>query len=525
VSDRPFQIFGSSIPPLVGHRAAMGQLRRGFTKPNPDHMKIVGARSAGKSVVANALIGELRGQGVPFVGAVRWDLGHEPPPNDADFLIQLSTHVARGLEEAYPEWARFLVESKANALEALKEVLMELSRGQKRILVVLDGLEKPLASGKFTRNLWDNLADLGRLDSLRYLTVSRGKPHELVRDPDSAVSDFWGIFEPGHVAVGCFNDEDLAGAIEQVPGLTLTKGGCTELLSWSNGFPPIVLSILNELADGARQGDPVDAEEVASAARKAFDRTERVLDRLWGELPATAQETQRAVIQDSQIETRGHSERDILQLVERGFSAREGNRLRRPCRLLNMYLERNDTGDGSLRRLFGERDRYLKSARVALELRLSQLEGLDETLRHGIALCIRDLPEHPDHCIANIRHIVARCLELIWQVELPDRRIPSEWFDMWRLNGERSPDHWNGQFPVRGGHKISLLKLMTGTEGSRPVARRITRSTYVLAAAAHGFGDFGQHIDENVIHAATALAAMNVCVELAASLLRDVSQP
>ena len=238
-----------------------------------------------------------------------------------------------------------------------------------RVLVVLDGLEKSLASGSFTRNLWDFLAELGRKNCLRYVTVSRGKPHSLVRDPASAVSDFWDIFDQTPVSVGSFDDDDLDQVIGRLPDVRLDAGARTELLNWTNGFPPLVLLVLNELVECGEQ--KCDSTLIAAAATRAKESVEATLDRLWRELPETAKELQRAVIEERQTATARWPNRDIEGLVERGFVVRQGaDRLHRPNKLLTQFLAGADTADGSLRRLFGTESAYLVNARAALELRL-----------------------------------------------------------------------------------------------------------------------------------------------------------
>jgi hypothetical protein len=486
-------------------------------------MNVVGPRAVGKTVVVNALLLEFSQTAKPFDGVIRWDLGHESPISDDEFLKQLSAYVANALESRHANWAKDLRSYGSEARDGLKEVIDILSDEGIRLLVVLDGLEKSLASGSFTRNLWDFLAELGRKNCLRYITVSRGKPHSLVRDPASAVSDFWDIFDQTPVSVGSFDDDDLNQVISRLPGVRLDAGARTELLNWTNGFPPLVLLVLNELVEYVEEEECTSAS-ISAAAMRSKESVETTLDRLWRELSETAKELQRAVIEEKQIATAKWPNRDVELLVERGFVVRQGaDRLHRPNKLLAQFLLGADTADGSLRRLFGTENDYLLNARAALELRLGQLASLDTSLGRSIERGLHDLPDYPENCIQNVRNIVDRALELIWSVEIPDRKIPEEWFNYWKKTGERSPEHWNGQFPTKRGHKIGLLHLLTGTESSDPVAKYITRSTYVLVSAAQGFGDFGQHIDGNTVHAATGVAAMAVCVEMAATVAREIA--
>ena len=380
---------------MIGRRLIMDRLRRGLTKPAPDHMKIIGPRSAGKTVVVEALLNELRIAGKPFEGLVRWDLGHSPPTCDADFLVQLRDKVAEALQARQPSWSKSLIDSGDDAHDGLKEVLSLLSEDGIRVLVVLDGLEKTLASGRFTRNLWDNLLALGQLKSLRYMTVSRGKPHELVRDPDSAASDFWGLFDQGQVAVECFDDEDINAAAAKVPGLNLRPGARTELLNWTLGFPPLTLSVLNELAESESTRD-VDAPQSSSPLQRLPTiASKKHCLACGGSLPETAKELQRAVVMDGQSLAAGRSARDIDALTERGFAVRAGDRIHKPSRLLCRFLSSIESGDGSLRRLFTSEKDFISNARTVLELRLVQIENLDESLKRSIEKGLTDLPEYP----------------------------------------------------------------------------------------------------------------------------------
>lgn len=524
MAERPFQIYGDSVPRMIGRKKIMDRLRRGLNKATPDHMKIIGPRASGKTVIAEALLAELREPGTAFDGVVRWDLGHSRAKDDEDFLVHLRDQIGAALKHRHSDWYKILtVDFADDARSGLKEVLGELAGEGIRVLVVLDGLEKTLASGQFTRNLWDNLADLGRLKSLRYLTVSQGKPHELIRDPDSAASDFWGLFDQGQIPVGCFDEDDITAAIAELPEVEFKAGARTELLNWTLAFPPLLLTVLNELAEQGVTGQ-IDAPEVAAAATAIYDRVEDTLARLWRELPETAKELQRSVTLDGEVPTQGRADRDIDRLLERGFAVRKGDRIVKPNKLLSRYLKGVEEGDGSLRRLFSSEADFVLNTRTTLELRLRQIQHLDEELRYSIEKGLADLPDHPGNCLNNVRNIADRALDTIWRFESPSRAFPSEWVDTWRYRNVTNADKWHGQVPSDRGQQVALLLLVTGYDEIPPVAKFVTRSTYTLASAVHAFGNFGQHRGpRDVVHAATALAAMTVCVELAATLSRELN--
>jgi hypothetical protein len=91
---------------------------------------------------------------------------------------------------------------------------------------------------------------------------------------------------------------------------------------------------------------------------------------------------------------------------------------------------------------------------------------------------------------------------------------------VWLNNGEHRVDEWKTTFP-QGFQRVRLLKLMTGSELSAPCAQFITKQSYVLMNAVHGFGDFGQHQDGAAVSVGSGYAALHLCLELALSLNND----
>jgi hypothetical protein len=190
--------------------------------------------------------------------------------------------------------------------------------------------------------------------------------------------------------------------------------------------------------------------------------------------------------------------------------------------MLGRFLNELPNDATALGRLFGAKDAYEANLRGVFERRISQLDGLDHTLRKYLVDGVEDLPNYPDVFLTHVRGFVDAIFELIWQAEIPDRRIPPAWLDAWKHNGERGLEHWDSRFPT-GVHRVRLLNLMTGTERSAATARRVSRGTYVLVNAVYAFGDFGQHQEGARIDVGTAYAAIHHCIELAGSLQRDLT--
>jgi len=156
-----------------------------------------------------------------------------------------------------------------------------------------------------------------------------------------------------------------------------------------------------------------------------------------------------------------------------------------------------------------------------LERRINQIVGIDPTLKRYLERGAEDLPCYPDLFLSNIRGIVNQAFDLIWKAEIPGKKLPSEWMPVWKYNDERGIDKWETTFP-QGVHRVRLLNLMTGTDKSTPCAKHVTKGSYVLMNAVHGFGDFGQHQEGAPIDPGTAYAALHLCIELAAALTREL---
>jgi hypothetical protein len=172
-------------------------------------------------------------------------------------------------------------------------------------------------------------------------------------------------------------------------------------------------------------------------------------------------------------------------------------------------------------KLFGSPRAYEANMRGVLERRIAQLGALDTKVVRYLTRGVEDLPDDPRAFLTHIRGFVDRVFEMIWQAELPDRRVPSGWMAIWKRNNERGIADWESTFP-QGVHRVRLLNLMTGTDRSVRLAKHVSKSTSVLMNSAHAFGDFGQHQEGARVDVGTAYGALHLCIELAASFDRDL---
>lgn len=519
MSDRRFPICGTETPACIGREALLHRMLGALTKPAPDHLQVIGARFAGKTVLLTELIKRLRTAGKPYTAIVHWDLGHRTPANDGEFMERLRQEFVEALKIHHGDYAKHLEGAAGRAFDEIDGVL-EILNGDGKVLAVLDGFDKALANGRLTRNLWDQMRELASRRSLRLVTASRQTLRELIRHPDAQSSDFWNIFDPSPMRIGCFDEPDIDAVLQRAPEIRLSSGARTELWGATNGYPIFVLEVLNSLLAKGARGE-VTLEAMRSGSEDAYAVARDRLDAVWADCTSTSHDLFRRVSEQSSVPRAEASTPDIDLLLERGLIQLSGNRLQRPNRLLVRFLGELPNESGTLARLFGSTEAYETNMRGVLERRITRLDGVDPKLSRYLALGTSDLPKDADVALTHIRGFVDRVFDLIWQAEMPDRRVPTDWMDYWVYNGEKGIDDWGTSFP-QGGRRVRLVKLMTGSEKSKRVAKRLSKGTSTLVAAAYEFGDLGQHQEGSRVDVGAAYAAVHLCIELANSLCRDL---
>jgi len=517
--DRRFLICSVPAPPCLGREALLHRMRASLTKPVPDHLQVVGARYAGKTVLLCELIRGLLAAGEPYTAVIHWDIGHLTPADDREFMQRLKQMLVEALNARHSDYAKYLADAEGSPYEDIFDVLDALG-GEGKVLAMLDGCDRVLSNGRLTRNLWDQMRELGVKPNLQFITASRRTLRELIRNPDVESSEFFNIFEPSPIRVGCFDEQDLDAVLQLAPEIQLSTGARTELLGSTNGYPILVLEVLNALVPRGQPGE-ISLEAMRTGCDQAYSVVRDRLDALWEDCTSSSRDLFRLVNDQSSVPRAEVPGSDADVLLERGFIQLSGNKLQRPNRLLARLLSELPNDATAMARLFGSADAYEANMRGVLEHRIAQLGGLDPKLSRYLTRGVEDLPDDPSAFLTHIRGYVDRVFDLIWQAELPDRRIRSDWLDIWKRNKERGIGDWETTFP-QGVHRVRLLNLMTGTDRSVRLAKHISKGTYVLMNSVHAFGDFGQHQEGARVDVGTAYAALHLSIELAALLGRDL---
>ncbi|MEO5332955.1 MAG: hypothetical protein H7839_13100 [Magnetococcus sp. YQC-5] len=516
--DPIFPVLGPKIPPMIGRAAIMQRLWSDLTKPSPSHLSVVGPRYAGKSVLLQALAGRMQSEESSYGAVILWDLGHQTPDSDDAFVLAMCKRLGQGLKAVNEECSELLLSTGSTPYGDLQEVLSMLLEEGIKILMLWDGFDKPLGAGRLTRNLWDQLRELAQSPSLRLVTATRRPLQELIRSEESVTSDFWNIFDMNPVKIGPFDDADRAAVLAAVSTCQFNGGAKTELVNWTGGYPPLFLSLVNHVA--AQPSQQMDNAAVNAAAESVLGNgLSGILDDLWRDCPEPSKDIFRHLVERGQLNISevGKDERD--RLTEKGFAKVSANKITPTCRLLERHISSQGDDAGSLVRLFGEWTDYRANIRGVLQRRLNQIQNVDERLKRLIERSIEDIPDYPGECLANMRGIADRALNLIWEAEFPEKReIPAEWIAEWRLEYSFPPDR---------PQQIRLLQLMTGAyrTQSPPKAKTVNKSVYYLLNSIFNFGNFGQHLDGEQVADGTAVALVMSCIELAACLNQPAPTP
>lgn len=524
----PYPVLGPNIPGLLGRASLLQQIDRHLLKESPDHVSVVGPALYGKSVLLRHVADTYRMRSTDYVTAVYVDLRRGAITSDADFKRRFAEDVKAALQQDRPDLAQELDLEDESIHELLGLVFDELDTESARVLVVFDGFDYVLGGANLTRNLWDQLRALAQKSSLRLVAASRRPLREVCRTEESRTSDFWAIFNPTPIRVVVLDDVYLTAFTQPLldTGRTLDGSARKEIANWTGSVPLLVGALLGRLCETHLETSRLSKPDIDQAAEAMLDEQRDLLAALWEdcdvELRADLAALAAGVVPCSDL-----SDRRLRKIEERGFGRVSANRLRASCRFMQRYAAEQAPAVEDLKRLFGTASEFETNIRSLLELRLEQVvtPRTDKVLRDFVRRAVRDIGDNPELAINGVRGIVERALRIIWKTELPsDGKIPSEWIDEWKHAGERLSDD-PGTLPRGDGAQCRILRLVTGTERSLRLSRRVTKTTYLLVDHLKSVGDFGQHrngFPESKVTVGFAAAIVLAAISLVDSLAADL---
>ena len=526
MTTNPYQVFGASIPPMLGRGSLMRAIESHLLKPSPDHVSVVGPAHYGKSVLLRHLADVHHSGSSHYLTTAHIDLRHGTPESDSAFKRRFAEAVREALQAAGSDLYDSIDIEDENIHELLGLVLEELDDKRMRMFVVLDGFDYVLAATGLTRNLWDQLRVLAQKPSLRLVTGSRRPLRELCRTEESRTSDFWEIFYDTPVRVGALDDADWTAFLRplQDAGCEFDESARKEVVNWTGSVPVLVCTLLQKLWED-HSGESISKPEIDRAAETVLDERREVLAALWDDCNHELR-ADLGVLSDGDMPLTDLSDR-CRAVEERGFGHVSGNRLRGSCRLMQRYAKEQAPALADLNRLFGTASGFETHVRSLLELRLSQIKSrrMDEELCVSVNNAVRDISPAPEQALIWVRSIANRALALIWEAELPpDQTLPAEWLDEWRRNGVDPRDD-GGRLPRGAGPQCHILRLVTGSDRTRRQSRYVTKTTYLLVEHLQSVGNFAEHrsdFPETKVTIGFAAAVVFAAISLVECLTGDV---
>lgn len=529
MSINPYHVRGEILPEMLGRKKIVARVIEQLTKPNPEHLSVVGPLCCGKSVLLKTVAEELK-DCPDYPAVVTWDFRRHLPRTDREFLSRFAELISSSLREDDSSLADCIDVDGEDVLGDLGLVFDEIWQAEKRVLVLMDGFDAVLAADELTRGLWDNMLDLARNPGLRLVTASRARLRELLKH-NARPSIFWDIFCQTPVVVGAFEEGEFAQLIAPLADrqITFESSGEKEFFNETGGHPVLAAALLSRLYEVTADGTAVNGEIVKSEAGAVSDQLQEVYAQLWEDCCGVEAATVLGRLVISDIPLSDEAPELIEQLVLRGLAKVSRNVVRNGSRMFGGYVRTKAPAATNLAHLFAQRADLEQNIRSLLQLRLAQIGDIEEGLRDDVARAIRDLVPEPRHALGCLRGIALKALELIWRAEFgTDGLIPETWINQWKFaTGKLAQEvvtqaaQGNRSLPPSTGRQCGLLNLATGNQDTARVTKHVSRQTYLLLDHLQSAGDYGQHHSDPV-SVCFAAALCLATVELAAKLAEEL---
>jgi hypothetical protein len=519
MKNNPFQVTTPPIASMRGRAREMQQLRSHLQKEVPDHVSVVGPRFIGKTVLLNALGSYFAGGDRDFDACLYWDIRHGMPTSDDGFLSEFGGRLKGPIERINADAVKMLT-SEGSRFEVIKIVFETLQDENRQLLVIMDGLDGVLLSTDITKNLWDNLRSLAELSSIRFVTGSRRRLRELCASPDSKTSDFWNIFYDTPLAVGAFSPNDIGEFVQlfKKAGITFERGAETELANWCGGVPIATSFLCNRLWDKLSDGQTVSPDFVNESCERALEDGQDYWQGLWDDCSHEDRAFLFEVAKAGEVGEDDVNRKRAASLAQRGFLTVADHRIRFSSRTLRRFTEQAGPSSTELRRLFGTPEEFRRNAKPLAEIRLQQMPVGDQSLRDSVSVAVANLDKA--HIVLNqVRGFVNRALLMVWNSEIPDRKIPADWTFKWQDGSTDPPAGTISSDDV--GRQLRLLNFMTGNRRAAPT--RIRRSTYLMLNSLKGIGDFGVHLGNEILGVGFGIVVALLLIEVFEHLTSDLA--
>jgi hypothetical protein len=529
-----FPLFNPEAP-MIGRKSLHQKVLSELTKETPQHISLVGPRYSGKTVMLRELARKIVEQPSAYQAVIYWDLGHGTPQNDSDFISMLRNRIADALEKSHPKEAEYLKAADSSGFFELDTVIQSLGKKNCRLLIIWDGFDRPLREAVLTRNLWDNLLELCRKPAFRALTASRRELQQLIRDANSVTSEFWHVFRL--MRLKPMTAEDIAEFASEMENHKFEENALSGVMNWTGGQPVLIAWLMNQVGEQISEGT-VSCEHIDKLAGSPDDQCRGALEDLWKDCRQAGRDLYQCLHEVGPQNTSDVPKPAKASLIDLGLVQEEAGLLFASCEMLKKHIEGEGVEFGALGRLFGTWEVYEKNIREILSNRLAQIERFDDRLFYMVEDAIEKIPRRPYDCLTPLTQIQEGALDIIWKWETDNdgnirEKVLKEWFDnpedrqhnfvkQIKSSKDRGGSDYRKIPPVRS-RQLTLLQLLTGSNQfhEKPMAKYITKDTYVLMSAIQSFRNRSQHASGQQIHLGVAVSGLMLCVELLDCLARE----
>ena len=513
MTNNPYQVSGPGIREMLGREQLFKKLCHLLTE---HHVCVIGPPSFGKSVLLRHLDSHFKDTSNHSVIPLYWDLRRQDTPRtDDEFRRRFAGRIKDALQREQPNLAEYLELEDESLPDLLHLVFEELEDKKIRFLAVLDEFDHVLDESNITKDLWDEMYDLGyNRKSLRLVTGSPSRLSELYKPEDSRISNFSELFYYIPLQVGCFEDHDWDGFLDPLKSrrrITFDNSVCQEITNWTGGVPVLAVALAERIFDEFSD-EKIAKSDVQRIVEELDDELWELCKDLWKACPINLQSD--LVVLASRQEVQLPKERRT-DLKLRGFAKKSRkNRLRSSCLLMKRYAQEQEGEVGTLQWLFGDAERFKSNIQSLLKLRLTQIRGADPKLMARVKRAIECLQDDLIESIALVRSTEKRALELIWDAELgPKRSLPEDW----KSKGIRFDEQ--NKLPEESWEQCIILRLII----KERVSKKVTRPTQLLVEHLHWVGNFGHHSGRSTVSVPIAAAFCMSAISLCESLTRDLA--
>ncbi len=534
MSDPVFPTSGDGINPMLARVGLMDKVWGALSKATPSNLSVIGPRWIGKTVLLKAIADRaVSPTDSPYSLVVHWHLGHVCPTTDAEFISGLCRQIHNVMQRHHNNYSDYQKYLKDASFSHLKEITDLLDEGDEPLLMLWDGLDKPLGQENLSVHLWDQMRSIIDGKKHKIVTATRAPLDLLIRNEQASTSEFWNIFD--EVYVKPFDDTDRDALLE-IASLIVTGGGKTEVSNWTGGHPRLVFELLNRLAAG-EYVPPINNESVVEAAGGMVQEVRRSLHSIWHECPVDVQEAYRALVQKGEETTQAIGTNATDALKARGFVNVHRNKAKPSCHLMREYLSRTSGDSGSLARLFKAPDDFRSNIGDVLRIRLAQIPVVNNDLHRWVTNAIEGIPDNPGDCLINLTDVEDKALDLILTHELGEDRVVSEelleyWQDanhhqnkvVSQLLGQKQRGEPLALARDDRAMQCGLLELLTGNkERIQRKTKSVSMDTYALINAIHCLRNRKNHGYIEAVSLDVAISTMMLCISLLDRLACELS--